>query len=1314
MRLAKLTLHGFKSFADKTEFAFEDLVTCIVGPNGCGKSNVVDAIKWVLGERSSKSLRGKEMIDVIFAGSAGRSPSGMASVTLTFDNPIQDETAEAENLLIEADDAVGDSEDATGDSMERVRPDRRRRGLPIDTDEVQVERRLYRDATSQYLINGRKARLRDIRELFLDTGIGADAYSIIEQGKVDRMLLASPQERRTIFEEAAGIARYRQRRVEAQRKLDRSQENLRSLREQLESTERRLRIVRGQAAKARKFQELDAEYSAHRVALAFDQYDELRQRLDGLTSGLANLSGERDRTAHALTELEGDKQEAEITRQEAQESLRELETQRQRAVHETENARQRVTMAERTLESTAQRAANDEQRSAELTERTSALEADAQDQAEAVAAFAEQREEAERCLTESSEARAGVAEAMGGARAEAARRRSQAGQIERERATLAASIESESRRVASLEEQSETLSAKAAAADNELRTIREHAAESERTIAAVEAEAADVASRSTAASAEAEALSADRRSLAERVADMERTHARLDSRRQTLQEMVESHVGLGDAARAVLGRAAAGEGFTGVVAPLADLIEADTEHAEAVEAALGSLLRAMAVESVASMPSAEELETLPGRVSFLPLASLAASAPGEDEHLRASLLALEHARRITRLRDAVRPAHGAHAADVAATLDRALGRVWLVPDVDAATMLLAGPLAGLTDVRLVTPEGTVIGSDGRLIAGPLSASGEEDEAPGGLLARRAELSDLEREIAQAADALRSARTTLEGVDHRTRTLGESLASLQRASAEVDRRLVTERTRRDRLHADAGRLERDSAQLEQERQQLAERRGSLESDVSGLRTRVGKLDGLLVEETEAAEAAESALQTMQSRLDAATEQVTAAKVEAGRLGAQLGAARRERSRLDAALDGVRRERETLDRELAYLRTQREELDKQIEAAQTAGNEAQDTAERLAGLIETASAEVDAAMTRAEELGERVGQARTEAQRVERDWNSLEIGRREVEVKRETLEERTHEDLRLDLAAEYLDYRAVMQPGDVTPIDREETEEAVRVLRAEIKKLGNVNLDSIEEEESLAERNDTLIAQVADLDQTKATLEGLIAQLDDVSRKLFAESFERVRAEFGGDGGKFRRLFGGGRAEVKLMPLVKVDAEGRKVVTDEIDLLESGIEVIAKPPGKEPRSISQLSGGEKTMTAVALLLSIFRSKPSCFCILDEVDAALDDANVERFARVVRQFTDRSHFIVITHNKRTMHAGDRLFGVTMQERGVSKRVTVKFDQVGEDGAINASGKDKPQTQTETKPTKLRKAIEDLSDAAPVRVEAAGVTAS
>ncbi|MDP1660551.1 MAG: AAA family ATPase, partial [Phycisphaerales bacterium] len=419
--MAKLTLLGFKSFADKTEFTFDRAITGVVGPNGCGKSNVVDAIKWVLGERSSKALRGTEMLDVIFAGSAGRKPMGMASVVLTFENPVE------AGVAVSAVTAAEEAEAGANGGGEEVAPEtaaavpepiadsrlpdaepsedvginmavRGKRGLPIDTDTVEVERRLYRDGTSEYLINSRKARLKDIRDLFLDTGIGADAYSIIEQGKVDAMLLASPMERRVVFEEAAGVAKYRQRRLEAERKLDRTETNLTLAREQLESTERRLRIVKGQAAKAKQFKALDGELRAVKMTLACEQFDELHQRLMGLTSRLAELDGERHAAAAQLTAIETAKQEAELTRHEAADELRRVESQLQNARHEEQAAQQRSRSAQQSAESVKRAMENDAAQLEQLTQRVEQLAVAQRDAAEQIAGLSEALQSAERGL----------------------------------------------------------------------------------------------------------------------------------------------------------------------------------------------------------------------------------------------------------------------------------------------------------------------------------------------------------------------------------------------------------------------------------------------------------------------------------------------------------------------------------------------------------------------------------------------------------------------------------------------------------------------------------------------------------------------------------------------------------------------------------------------------------------------------------------------------------------------------------------------------------------------------------------------------
>ena len=403
MRLAKVTLAGFKSFADVTEFHFDQPITGIVGPNGCGKSNVVDAIKWVLGERSAKSLRGDAMLDVIFAGSAARKPLGAATVTLTFDNPVvRDDTP---------DPAL-------------------RRFLPVDTEQVDVGRRLYRDGKSEYLINGRKVRLRDVKELFLDTGIGINAYCIIEQGRVDAMLLANPVERRHIFEEAAGVAKFKARKIEAARKLEKAEVNLVRVREQLANTERRLRIVRGQAEKARRFRELDAEFREKQLVLALDEYHTLRSREAELAELVATLEARREELSERLLTGEDAHREAEVVREQRQRERRELEQARGEAEAAARQAQQRREMAGRAFETAEQQTADDRARAADLAERRDELVSGREDLAASIASAEQAVAAGEIRVAELQRARAELTEGLHQAR-DAAR---QAGE-RRERAT---------------------------------------------------------------------------------------------------------------------------------------------------------------------------------------------------------------------------------------------------------------------------------------------------------------------------------------------------------------------------------------------------------------------------------------------------------------------------------------------------------------------------------------------------------------------------------------------------------------------------------------------------------------------------------------------------------------------------------------------------------------------------------------------------------------------------------------------------------------------------------------------------------------
>ncbi len=1336
MRLTKLTVAGFKSFADKTEFTFDAPITGIVGPNGCGKSNVVDAIKWVLGERSSKSLRGTEMIDVIFAGSASRKPMGMASVTLTFSNPIVETVAAveaaAEAIAPAAATAAGEAvagdvspeadpvevpeeavekvaeaevpEDERRSPMFMPKDAPRKRGLPIDSDVVEVERRLYRDGASDYLINGRKARLKDIRDLFLDTGVGADAYCIIEQGKVDAMLLASPMERRSIFEEAAGVAKFRIRKAEAERKLERTDTNLIRAREQLENTERRLRMVKGQAEKARKFRTLDEDYRALKMALLLDQYHGVVTTLAALTAELAQHEQGRAESQQAVAGLEGQRQEAELVRHELADRKRRAESELQNARHAEESATQRGRAAERASEATRRQLDQDQQQMAETDGRIAEMQTQQEAAADHVAALSEEQALAEVALNNLGTQRGAILDKAAEHRSELSRRRVTVGNIDRERAGLLAAVEQDQRRVSVLHDQITRLKQKAEFSARDGEQVETRRVQLQQAVESLRAQQAELEAKLTELTNQSGALSSERRAVAEKLSELEQGVARTDARRAALQEMVLQRVGLDEAVRDVLGKKQAGKGFASVIGVLADLVDAPREHAKMVEAALGERLQTLVLPTLTDTLRSEELAGLAGSVAFMPMTGV---LPGgaADEAFAAAVAQLPL---VTRVRPLVHARVGADVAEGAEALmagmngllDRLLGRTLAVRDLDTAMMLAAGPLAEFaTDrfgVRFLTESGVLLEADGRVLAGP---SGGADAAGGGamgVLERRAELESLQVQLATLTAERDTLRTQVRTLDSEAAGIAEAVGATRKAAEQTRRQLAGDESRLEQTVRDAERLARESRGLADEITSLVQRGEALSAEREALVARAAQLQRLLADEQAGAQAVEQKIAEVQTEADGLSEQITAARVNVTRVAEQLSAARRERQRLEWSLEENKKRSVQLGQAVKGRQAALVEHNSTVAESAKLAEEARGTAELLAKDVAAVAEELAKAVAASGELGEQLLAAREAAGQIEKLWHTLEINKREAEIRRDNIEGRASEELGSAMGGLYREYCELLaenppligadevkgaEAGDkaapveaaavtvirVLPVEHEETAATIEELRREIKKLGNVNLDAIEEESQLAGRNEDLAAQVTDLDTASRQLVELIEKLKDASRERFRRTFETVQEHFAGDGGMFRKLFGGGKAEIRLMPVVRDGAE-----TGETDWLESGIEIVARPPGKQPRSISQLSGGEKSMTAVALLMAIFRSKPSCFCVLDEVDAALDDANVDRFCRVVEEFTSMSSFIVITHHKRTMHQADQLFGVTMQERGVSKRVSVRIDQIGADGSI------------------------------------------
>ncbi len=1213
MRLARLKLHGFKSFADATEFRFDDPITCIVGPNGCGKSNVVDAIKWVLGERSAKSLRGEQMMDVIFAGTTTRPPMNMAEVVLTFENPLVDP--------------------ATG-----------RRELPVESELVDVGRRLYRDGTSEYLINGARARLKDVRDLFLDTGIGADAYSIIEQGKVDAMLTSNPIERRAIFEEAAGVAKFKVRRIEAMRRLERTEVNLTRCREQLENAERRLRIVKGQAAKARTFRSLDDELRALRAAYLLDQYHELHETIDGLTSELSRLESDRASVMDRVHELEEARQDANIERDRLQKRCTEIEQDRLHLQARRDQAEQRRKLTIASRDEARAELAGEQERLSELDVRIETMRRDVVEHERAHEGLAGLRGDADRAVEAALARRAAADAALNElTRRDSELQRTLAG-IDREIVSQSASIEAIDHRLDELEEQAGQIEARRREIESRLALLEQQEAAAAQRIMAAENVIEGLEAERAEHERQAQHLSGRQRFISESLGSLEQKRAGLDARRNTLREMLESGTELGEAVRNVLRERHEGSRFAFVRGLLADGIETDVPHAVAVEAALGPLLQAIVVESLTDLLDARaDLAALSGRITFLPLRPPRGDDPAAPADCPPGTRPLLS---VVRVPDEWRE-----------LAERLFGRTLLVDSLDSALLLGAARPCGW---RFVTPEGAVLEADGRVVAGPNSAEG----TGAGLIVHRVEMNSLAAQVEDLTAQIQALRDELKAID-------DEAAALDHRRAELAQAIFEQRQGRDkaaheieRVEAERDRVGRDMQRLDEERGAVQARRGELDADRAHKQSRLDSLDRLRAEQAAAQAALAEERRVAEATAAAAADALTNARVHASQAAERLAASDRERRQIESAVQEQQRQRQALDAALRQRSARLIEFDRVIDEAVFEAEECSASLARSEGAIETAAAEHQQCQIRVVHLGDELNAARQRLAIVERNYHAVELSKRENEVKREHLDQSAIDDLSLDLRAEYPPYRAVIADGDVQPVDREFAVARLDELRAAIRRLGNVNLDAIEEEKDLIGRNEDLVRQVADLDAAREQLIGLIEELNDLSRERFRETFEAIRENFAGTNGMFRRVFGGGKADMHLLPSEE---------TGEVDWLESGIDIVAKPPGKEPRSIKLLSGGEKTMTSVALVMAIFQSKPSPFCLLDEVDAALDDANVERFCGVLHTFLDRSHFVIITHNKRTMQAADQLYGVTMQERGVSKRVAVRFDQVGADGHLS-----------------------------------------
>ncbi len=1242
MRLRKLVLHGFKSFADRTEFLFDQPVTCIVGPNGCGKSNVVDAVKWVLGEQSAKSLRGDAMLDVIFNGSGGRKPAGMAEVVLVFENPPRDDGTRIINLPI---------------------------------DEVSVGRRLYRDSTSEYTINGKTSRLKDIRDLFLDTGIGVDAYSVIEQGRVSQLLESNPLQRRIIFEEAAGISRFKVKKKESQRKLEKVDQNLLRVNDVVQEVDRRLRGVKIQAGKARTYQEHSTRLNDLRLGYALQEYHKLHGEL-------TRVGKESEDTQFRVDDVAGDLAKRQNELAQSRDQADQVANSKQRAEHElveaqalVRAAQQKQQFAQQQLTQIGEQVENLQRDKTSAVERRAEVQAHLDDEAKVLEELTGQLEARRKEIEQKQELFKNDQLKLNVLVTQIERNKSAVLDMMRKLANVnsrLASIEIERKNIAANQDRQ---AVRREQVTGDIATAEEIAGELKTKLEGVLGHITERQQEHEARKQAASTLGQQIKQITESLGSAKEHRSGLLSRQRVLQDLEARREGVSEAVKKILKERE--QKFPFVQGIVADLLRVDVEHATVIEAALDGRDQWLVVKSLDEVP-VETLAQLSGRVSFVAWASRPREADrGQDVHgTKHDWSKIDVPLRLAIDLVKVEPEHRGIA-------EKLLGTTAVVDTLaDAIALHNFGP-AGF---RFVTREGYVVEADGIIKAGPLGASM-------GILSRRSELESLVMQIAEIEQTIAHHNEELSHSSQQAKQVEEEINSLRNAVYQLNTQRVeiSSQTQQitDRLKS-LGRelplLDRElqnlldqSARLTTEEQQKAEQKQQMEAQQQTLQEQIEAFIQQQIELVEQVKELAEDLTTCRVSLGQVQEKQLASRQTVERLRSQQNELAQQIERITRSIDGTKDRVAAIEAEGQKARHDEET---QIARVQELRDRVAETTAQLQSLLETVK-----------QLAAKVESIRGLHGELEQKLHQLQLQHGELNVRRESLVTRTQDELQLDVTSRYHEevdkhYEAQkLEPELLFAYEHgatnwDEVAREIKELKEKIQRLGNVNLDSIGEMEELEGRAKFFAEQLEDLAKAKTELEQLIDEINRESGIRFEQTFNAVREHFQH---LFRKLFGGGSADV-FLELEVEDTEAMKIAKAEaapgeiipmmrktVDPLDAGIEIIARPPGKKPVTITQLSGGEKAMTCIALLMSIFKSKPSPFCILDEVDAPLDEANNVRFGLIVQEFLDLSQFIIITHHKRTMQIGNVLYGVTQQEQGVSKRVSVKFDQVAQGGRIS-----------------------------------------
>ena len=1181
MHINQIKISGFKSFAEDVELVLEPGVTTIVGPNGCGKSNVSDAIRWVLGQQSPRALRCANMQDLLFNGGSNFKPAHRAQASLHFTN-------------VEG-------------------------KLALESPEIAVRRQLTRSGESEYFINDTSCLLRDITELFMDTGIGVDAYSVMEQSKIDLILNTRPEERRFLFDEVAGITKYKHRKKVAIKKLEETEQNLVRINDVIHELQRETESLKRQAEQAERYQHLHGQLKDLELDLNRREHDrfakELTQTqlsLDELMLAVTEANEQIDSTEQQIEDATARRAELDNLIRNGQGVVNQFaseieQTERQIALYKERqlNIQQQRQRALQAIESLEKQLSELEGQKGEREQEHRQVDVSLQLEESRLTAR-------RRVLTELTTR---VTEAEGSVEATQEKlleTTNQVSQLETQLASLNNKLEYSAANLDRITERSNTLG-------TELESEKASYTKAQRREQQLNADLIRLDTDRQKAEEEIQRHQAALRKLESEMRGMQDSLGMSVSRLKSLKELQAAHEGYYTGVRAILKvREMEPARFGGICGVIAELIRTEPDYELAIEVALGSAIQNVVTETAEDAQSGIEFlkQTKAGRVTFLPLDILRTRLfRGGDLLDEAGVIGLA-----SELLD--------YDPKYEVAVQQLLGSTVVVENLDTAIKLTR---RFRHNARLVTLEGELINTSGAV------TGGHNGNSTSGLLSRSRELEDLQERINQVT-------TQLNEKDARSKKLAGKLAQLQ----QTRQTLITQEQTHRIEYASLSKV------LEQGQRQISQLEGQLND--------VEQEGASLHQETEQAKADQDALQ---SELEDASKTRHTLQRRIERLSEQIRSEKNKRDEivefcqeLEVALAGKREKLQSLSSELLNLQKNQAQIRDGIAEHQSVIDSDDQTRQELSAQIDEAQrkflqieqekfeAEENVRQLEEEHVGliEQIAEAQKLMRRARREFEKHNRLRHHLEV--------TTTQLQMQLkaiAARILDkYQITIDQIEIeeNPVDDLELMGQIDTLKAEIEGLGSVNLVAIEEYEEHKKREDFLVAQREDLEKSIESVNQAIQKINQTSREAFLGAFEQIRINFQE---VFEELFGGGETELRL--------------TDASDVLDSGIDIIACPPGKRPQSITQLSGGERSLVAIALLFAVFKIKPSPFCVLDEVDAALDEANVLRFANLIRKYAQQTQFIIITHNKRTMEIADVMYGVTMEQAGLSKVVSAKF---------------------------------------------------